>query len=77
MDQATYNTVYNALWRRGMSHEYADQEAQRICALLAPCGTPAPIPLDHSAEALGDLAAPCVRSAGHAGDHRNALGVSW
>ncbi|MGI5511139.1 hypothetical protein [Streptomyces sp. CA-106131] len=40
------------------------------------CRTPALIPAGHSAEALGDLAAPCSLPLGHYGDHSNGL-TTW
>ncbi|EST39418.1 hypothetical protein N566_02055 [Streptomycetaceae bacterium MP113-05] len=39
------------------------------------CCAPALIPADHSATALGDLAAPCSLAVGHSGDHTNGKAV--
>lgn len=39
------------------------------------CGTVCLVPADHSAEALGDLVAPCSLPTGHQGQHSNDLAV--
>ncbi|GAA3804525.1 hypothetical protein [Streptomyces chiangmaiensis] len=81
MDQPTYDIVYNALWRRGMSHEEADlaacQAAVQMAAATADdtCGAERP-GIDPAS--LSEADADCALALGHEAyeDHYNGIS-SW
>jgi hypothetical protein len=84
MDQATYEIVYNALWRRGMSHEDADLAARQAAEQMAAeryhtnlviADMTSELPRCGNRERLPGM--PCILGDGHAGDHRDALNVTW